>query len=146
MLVDWLSNAYIEHPLVQAVLFYIGKIFQVGFLLFMIWVCLFLGFLGKSRQYTFRRHSLSEKCWKATWLLQIMALLVLAHRLHEDKNDMPMGEIVLVSSPYVLMIASFILAGRYYQTTGKALQEEAERGNHGKHSIGADRAADNRRI
>lgn len=146
MIIDWLSNAYIGHPLVQTIVSVAGKAFGLCLFLAMVWACLFLGFFGKNRRYTFPRRSLSEKFWQATWLLQIIVILFLVRGFYRDEYDVSVGEIVLFSSPYVLMIASFILAGRYYQTTGKALQEEAERGNHGKHSIGADRAADNRRI
>ncbi len=144
-LIDWLSNIYIGHPLFQAIVFYIGHALQVGFLLLMLWGCLFLGFVAKHRRYSIPPHSLSDKCWKATWLLQAVVLLVLAHGVYKDKYHMATGEIIFSFSPYVLMIASFILAGRYYQTTGKSLQE-AERDNHGKRNIGIGRASDNRRI
>lgn len=145
MLVDWLSNTYIGHPLVQAIVSDAGKAFWLCLFLVMVGACLFLGFFAKSCRYTFPPHSLSERCWKATWLLQIVALLILACNFYENKHDMPTEEIIFVVSPYVLMIISFVLAGRYYQTTGKALQE-AEKDKYGKHSRRADRAANNRRL
>ena len=146
MLIDWLSNAYIGHPLVQAIVGDAGKAFGFGLFFLFVWGCLFLGFFGKYRRYTFPPRSLSEKCWPATWLLQIVVMLFLVRGFYQNKHDFSLGEFVLFFSPYVLMIISFVLAGRYYQTTGKALQEKAERENHGKHAFGADRAADNRRI
>ena len=68
-----------------------------------------------------------------------------AGNFHAKKHDMPTGEIIFVVSPYLLMTISFVLAGRYYQTTGKALQED-EKDNYGKNIIGAPRADDDRRL
>ena len=146
MIIDWLSSIYIGHPLVQTIVSDIGKAFGLCLFLVMVSACLFLGFFAKNRQYTFPRRSLSEKCWQATWLLQIVVILFLVRGFYQNEHDVSLGEFVLFFSPYVLMILSFFLSGRYYQTTGKALQEKAERENHGKHRNGADRAADNRRI
>ena len=133
MLVDWLSNVYIGHPLVQAIVSDVGKAFGLCFFLFWVWGCLFLGFFGKNHQYTFPPRSLSEKCWQATWLLQIVVMLICACHFYKNEHDVSLGEIVLFFSPCVLMIISLVLAARYYQITGKASQEKAERENHGKY-------------
>jgi glucan phosphoethanolaminetransferase (alkaline phosphatase superfamily) len=135
MLIDWLSNAYIGHPLVQAIVSDVGKVFGVCFLLIWIWGCLFLGFFARNCRYIFPPRSLSGKCWRAAWLLQIVVMLICACHFYKNEHDPSLVEIVLFFSPYVLMIISFVLAGRYHQKTGKALQEKAERENHGKHSI-----------
>lgn len=131
MIVDWLSNAYVGHSLVQLIVSDVGKILALCLFLVMEWACLFIGFFAKNCQYTFPPYSLSEKCWKATWLLQIIVVLFLARGFYRYEHDVSLGEIILFFSPYVLMVTSFILAGHYYQTTGRALQE-AERENHGK--------------
>ena len=46
MLIDWLSNAYIGHPLVQAIVGDAGKAFGFGLFFLFVWGCLFLGFLA----------------------------------------------------------------------------------------------------
>lgn len=118
-LINGISNFFIQHPSAQVIASDVGKLLGCLLVLLMIACCIFLAF-GKQKSFYYQTGSIAEICWKAGWLLQIIALADLSYNRFSGRKHISGLEFAFDCIPTVLLLFAQIYGMEYHKTAKAA--------------------------
>ena len=113
-LIDAISNFFIQHPFAQVIGGYVGKLVGILLVLLLVTACLYLA-LSKKHVYQFPKGSVGGLCWKAGWLLDIVAVVDLSYRMYTGTKHISVAELIFDCIPTLLMLFAMLYSVKHDQ-------------------------------
>lgn len=121
-LINSIANFFISHPLAQVIAGYSGQIVGCFFTLFLIAGCLFLTF-GKQKSFCYHAGSFVGRCWKAGWLLMIIAVVDLSRHMFSGMRNFSTAELIFDCIPIAILLFAQIYGSKHHRSLVAARRE-----------------------